>query len=270
MHQIEYALEAVKQGSAVVGIKSKHFAVLAAIKRSFHDLASFQQKIYEIDDHIGVGIAGLTADARELNAYLQNECLQHRYAYKTGIAVPRLVANMGNMMQIHTQQEDKRPYGVGLLLIGYDYSEAHLYQIDPSSNYYECKAMAIGARSQSARTYLDRHLDDFKNTENAPELVIHALRALRDTLGNEEDLSMDNVQVAVVGRQQPFKMLKAAELKPFLDTVLAEQRKRKVRVDPDMPPEPDNDRPPPEPLQPDVDVATAAAEHGPGDDVHMG
>ncbi len=43
----------------------------------------------------------------------------------------------------------------------------HLFQTCPSSNYYDCKAMAIGARSQSARTYLEKKLDDFADCETA-------------------------------------------------------------------------------------------------------
>ncbi len=34
LHQVEYSLEAVKQGSAVVGIQSEHGAVLVALKVS--------------------------------------------------------------------------------------------------------------------------------------------------------------------------------------------------------------------------------------------
>ena len=45
----------------------------------------------------------------------------------------------------------------------------HLYQTCPSSNYYDCKAMAIGARSQSARTYLEKHLDTFPGCEGGRE-----------------------------------------------------------------------------------------------------
>ena len=48
--------------------------------------------------------------------------------------------------------------------------------------------MSIGARSQSARTYLEKKLDDFGDCELEP-LVAHGLRALRDTLPKEVDLT---------------------------------------------------------------------------------
>ena len=90
--------------------------------------------------------------------------------------------------QIPTQRYGRRPFGVGLLVAGYDDLGTHLYQTCPSANYYECKAMAIGARSQSARTYLEKHLNEFP-TNSLDDLIRHALRALRDTLPNEIELS---------------------------------------------------------------------------------
>lgn len=48
--------------------------------------------------------------------------------------------------------------------------------------------MAIGARSQSARTYLERHLSEIPSCE-LNDLVAHGLRALRDTLPNDLDLN---------------------------------------------------------------------------------
>ena len=60
IHQIEYAEEAVKQGSCCVGLVSKTHAVLATLKRSNSELGSYQQKIFKIDEHVGIAIAGLT------------------------------------------------------------------------------------------------------------------------------------------------------------------------------------------------------------------
>jgi 20S proteasome subunit alpha 6 len=60
-------MEAVKQGSACVGATSETHAVLAALKRSPSELASYQQKVFRIDDHMGIVISGLTADGRSLS-----------------------------------------------------------------------------------------------------------------------------------------------------------------------------------------------------------
>ena len=71
-----------------------------------------------------------------------------------------------------------------MLVAGYDEDGPHVVQICPSANFYPCKAMAIGARSQSARTYLEKHLDEFADCD-LDALVLHGLRAMRDTLPPE-------------------------------------------------------------------------------------
>ena len=42
---------------------------------------SYQKKIFKIDEHMGIAIAGLTADARYLSRYMRNECLNYRFTY---------------------------------------------------------------------------------------------------------------------------------------------------------------------------------------------
>ena len=63
--------------------------------------------------------------------------------------------------QVNTQEYGRRPYGVGFLVIGGDKTGPHLYEFSPSGNSYEYYAMSIGARSQSAKTYLERHYEEF-------------------------------------------------------------------------------------------------------------
>jgi 20S proteasome subunit alpha 6 len=41
-------------------------------------------------------------------------------------------------------------------IASYDQTGPHLYQTDPSGNYYDYLAMAIGARAQSGKTYLEK------------------------------------------------------------------------------------------------------------------
>ena len=48
IHQIEYAMEAVKQGSSTVGLKSKDFAVLVALKVFLLSPVDLQKIVYYI------------------------------------------------------------------------------------------------------------------------------------------------------------------------------------------------------------------------------
>lgn len=56
--------------------------------------------------------------------------------------------------------------------------------------------MSIGARSQSARTYLEKHLKEF-NDSTLDELITHGLNALLDSQPNEVVLNK-NVKIFFV------------------------------------------------------------------------
>lgn len=97
LHQVEYAMEAVKLGSATVGLKNKTHAVVIAIKRASSELAAYQKKIILIDKHIGMTISGLTADARMLSRYMRTECLNYRYSHDSLLPIGRLIAQLGKL-----------------------------------------------------------------------------------------------------------------------------------------------------------------------------
>jgi len=220
VHQIEYAMEAVKQGSAVVGLRAKDYVVLATLKRSTSELASNQRKLFEIDNHVGIAIAGLTADARVLTRFMRTECHNHKFVYETPMPVSRLVLAVADKCQVSTQRASKRPFGVGLLVAGYDATGAHLYQTCPSGNFFEYKAYAIGARSQSAKTYLERHFESFEDL-SLKDLCRHAVLALQETVSSSKDteLTTKNTAVAFVGKGQGWKIIEDDDVEPYL-TVL--------------------------------------------------
>jgi len=231
LHQVEYAMEAVKQGSATVGVKNKDHAVLVALKRASSELSAHQKKIIPTDDHIGISIAGLTADARVLSRFIRSECLNYRYSNDSAIPISRLITILSNKMQTCTQRYDRRPFGVGLLIAGYDEKGPHIYEICPSADYHDCKAMAIGARSQSARTYLEKHLDTFRDCD-LPQLVKHALLALRDTLPNEIELSEKNTTIAIVGKNKEFSIYENKGTEEYLKMIENVERARAAAAQP--------------------------------------
>ncbi|APA15161.1 hypothetical protein SS1G_08759 [Sclerotinia sclerotiorum 1980 UF-70] len=223
--QVEYASEAVKQGSVVVGIVSKTHAVLVALKRNAEELSSYQKKVIAIDEHVGLALAGLASDARVLSNFMKNQTLASRLTYDRAIPIERLVASIGDRAQTNTQHYGKRPYGVGLLVAGVDETGPHLFEFQPSGMTQEMNACAIGARSQMARTYLERHLEEFPEC-GREELVKHGLRALKESLAQDKELTVENTSVGVVGlkpegakRIEAFKLFDGQDVKQWVDLV---------------------------------------------------
>ncbi|EIE82304.1 hypothetical protein RO3G_07009 [Rhizopus delemar RA 99-880] len=213
IHQVEYAVEAVKQGSAAIGLRSNKYAVLLALKRSSGELASYQKKLIKIDDHMGVGIAGLTSDARVLRP----------------LPVQRIVNAIADKAQVNTQQYGRRPYGVGLLVIGYDETGPHLFECSPSGTSFEYHAMSIGARSQSAKTYLEKYYEEFANA-SLEELVRHGLQALRDTLQQDKELNIHNTSLGIVGEDKEFEIVEGDALQRYLDLLGEETGRTRLPV----------------------------------------
>lgn len=127
-------------------------------------------------------------------------------------------------MQSSTQRYDRRPYGVGLLIAGYDDNGPHIYQTCPSANYFDCKAMAIGARSQSARTYLEKNLDKFGGCD-LNELIRHGLLSLRECLPNDLELNVRNVSIGLVGKGHEFTVYDDDKVSKWLDLLSESERK---------------------------------------------
>lgn len=113
-----------------------------------------------------------------------------------------------------TESGGVRPFGVSLMMAGYDDNGPQLYQVDPSGSYFAWKASAIGKNMVNAKAFLEKRYNEELELEDA----IHtALLTLKE--GFEGELSGDNVEVGVVGEDRQFRVLSAEEVADYLREV---------------------------------------------------
>jgi len=123
-----------------------------------------------------------------------------------------LVKDTASVCQEYTQSGGVRPFGVSLLVAGYDDDGPHLYQVDPSGIYFGWKAAAIGKNSKNARSFLERRYREDMELEDA----IHtALLTMRE--GFEGEMDENNIELAIVGEDRKFRILTPAEVRDYLD-----------------------------------------------------
>ena len=218
LFQVEYATEAVNQGNLLLGIKSKTHVVLVGFKSSPNEkLSYFPEKLFKVSNHLGIGIEGLTPDGRIIYQYMKNQCLNYNYTFNSDYPVQTLVNKISEKSQLKTQRgENKRPYGVGLLIAGYDRTGPRLFRTCPDANYYEYNCIAIGNRSQAANSFLEKNLEKFSNMSK-DELIKIALEAMKKA----EDVTIkeNNIDIIIVGKDEKTKLLNSDEKGCYLKSL---------------------------------------------------
>jgi len=156
--QVEYANKAVEASGTAIGVICKDGVVLAVEKIVTSKLyePGVNKRVFIIDQHIGMTIAGLLADARQLVNTARDEAKSYRKNYGTSIPLKYLADRVSLYMHAHTLYGAIRPFGVSVILASYENDQPKLYAIEPSGVSYGYNGIAIGKASQNAKTEVEK------------------------------------------------------------------------------------------------------------------
>jgi proteasome alpha subunit len=212
IYQVEYALELVKRGSPIVGVKSPGGVVLAAIEPKQSRLAAQinSKKIYQIDEHVAVAIAGLSPDARVLVRQARYVSQGNRMTYDEPVDIESLNSSVGDLLQTYTQNAGVRPFGVSIIFGGVDNHRVSLISTDPSGSYRGHKAHAIGRNSEKAMKVLHEQYREGMNLDEATALAVESLKEAADEVLTPEDLN-----ISLISEEQKFRTLSVEEIKKY-------------------------------------------------------
>lgn len=216
LFQVEYAIEAVRRGTTTIVCKNEG-SVIFAVEKKFSKLQERwgSEKIFKIDDHIGIAISGLTADARVLIDKARIQSQVNILSYDEKISVKDVTLHICEFKQAFTQNAGVRPFGVSFLIGGVDSNGPSIYLTDPSGASWGYKAQAIGSGATETRAFLEKNYKDNLSDE---ELLLLPLKALREMMG--DDLNPNTCDIGVIMRDDRlFRMINEKEKKELLDKV---------------------------------------------------
>ncbi|CAI6364923.1 unnamed protein product [Macrosiphum euphorbiae] len=191
--QIEYALAAVSAGAASVGIKASNGVVVATEnKRKSLLYETTVEKVQKITPNIGMVYSGMGPDYRLLVRKARKEAAQYQLKFEEEIPTALLVQEVASVMQEYTQSGGVRPFGVSLLVCGWDRTGPKLYQCDPSGAFFAWKATALGKNYVNSKQFLEKRYKEDLELEDAIHTAILALKE-----GFEGQMTADNIEVGV-------------------------------------------------------------------------
>lgn len=211
LFQVEYAKEAVKKGATSIGLTFDSGVILATIKQADKlAVPSSLEKLFKIDDHLGVVSAGLLADARMLVNQLRRTAQVNMITYEEPMDVWALSKVLGDRMQFSTLYAGLRPFGVAFLVGGVDSKGPKLIEADPSGMLYEWKAYAIGRGSSSAnKTFSDKYKENMPK-EDALKLAIEVMKKAEKSRNLAKSL-----EISVITEGE-FERLSEKEIKKLM------------------------------------------------------
>lgn len=194
LYQVEYAIETVRRGTLAVGIKSTDGVVLAVEERirNLQD-SEITQKIFQIDDHIGVGAAGYIPDARAQVDHARFFAQSNRLIYDEPVDVEGVAKNLADMVQQFTQYAGVRPFGVALILAGVDKNGVSVYQTDPSGTYIGYDAIAIGNGSDEVNEFLEKYYNADLSMDDASILAIDSIYLISEEKTGTRQIKMAQI-----------------------------------------------------------------------------
>jgi 20S proteasome subunit alpha 4 len=219
LFQVEYAMQAVAKGAAIVALKGENVVVLGAERRAAAKLqdARTMKKIVKIDDNIVAAFAGLTADARVLINQARVQAQSHRLTFEDAPSVEFIAKWIAQLQQRYTQMGGVRPYGVTSLIAGFDQDGTpNLFQTDPSGVMSAWKASAAGKNDKFVREFLEKNYSPALSREATIKLTLKALLEVVDS-------GEGNIEVVVLTADRSPETMKDEDITALVKQIEAEK-----------------------------------------------
>uniref|UniRef100_A0A7S0SVN3 Proteasome subunit alpha type n=1 Tax=Chromulina nebulosa TaxID=96789 RepID=A0A7S0SVN3_9STRA len=229
LFQVEYAMEAVKRGSAVVGVRGIDSVVLGVERKSVAQLQDPRsiRKIDKLDDHLTIALAGLTADARVLLSKARLEAQSYRLTCEDAPTIEYMARFIAKTQQSYTQRGGVRPFGVSTMIGAIsDTGVPQLYLTDPAGTYSAWKANCIGGRNEKAvREFLEKNWAVGLSQSDAIRLTIKSLLEVVDS-------GSKNMEIAIVTKEQSLQIIPEDQVQIIISDIEAEIEEAKKTAEP--------------------------------------
>ena len=171
-------VEATKTGTTTIGIVNSDGVVLASEHRA--TMGNFiahkeTQKVYKIDDNLGLTTAGLVGDAQVLARYVKAEVELYKLRRQAPMSVKAAATLMSNILRRGGGSQGF--YYVGLIVGGHDSEGGHVYSLDAAGGSIPDNYISVGSGSPYAYGVLEDHYKKDVSLSDSIDLAIRALNA---------------------------------------------------------------------------------------------
>jgi proteasome beta subunit len=162
------------KGTTTIGLVCKDGVVLATERRATagNMIANKQtQKLFKIDQNIGVTIAGLVGDAQTLTRYLRAEVSLYRLRRNGQLSAEGAATLLANILSGNRMF----PFYAWLILGGLDAKGGHVFSVDPAGGSIEDRYVSVGSGSTFAYGVLEEAYNRELSVSDGVDVALRGL-----------------------------------------------------------------------------------------------
>jgi proteasome beta subunit len=210
MAQNDAASQLVLKGTTTIGVVCKDGVILASDTRvtmGFYVAHKFGKKVYKIDDHLGMTIAGTVADAQRVVDILT----ANAQLYKINMNRPMPVNSAARLTANLLFSARYVPLATQVLIGGIDETGPHVFNLDPFGSLTEEKFVSTGSGSPIAYGVLE---DKYREEMSVKELLPTIVKAVNAAM--KRDVASGNSYNVIVINNNGYRELTNEEKNKLL------------------------------------------------------
>lgn len=176
MHSLSDKYQNVLKGTTTIGIVCRDGIVLATDTRAtmgFFVAHKRAKKVFQIDDHLAMTIAGAVGDAQAMVDVLKANAQLYKFENGEPMPVSAAARLLGNVLF----SARLAPFILQALVAGVDKSGSKIFSLDPLGSVIEEKFVSTGSGSPIAYGVLESQLKDKIHVEEALPVIMTALNS---------------------------------------------------------------------------------------------
>ncbi len=204
------ASQLVLKGTTTIGVVCKDGVILASDTRvtmGFFVAHKQGKKVYKIDDHIGMTIAGTVADAQRVVDIITVNAQLYRINLNRRIPVSSAARITANLLA------SARGLSVQILIGGMDDTGPHIFALDPFGSLTEEKSVSTGSGSPIAYGVLEDKFREGMTIQEALPIIVTAVQA-----SMKRDVGSGNNYNIIIIDENGYRELPEEEKRKILTT----------------------------------------------------
>lgn len=220
--QLKYALTASNRGNMILGITTLFHTFFVSCCDDVKKNKDYNDKILSIAENFGVLVSGVIGDAKYIHKYLEKNKTEYEEAFNRPYSLSSAIFDIHKIYSQTIFNSKTRPFGVNLILGGYDSTGPNLFSFIPDAKIEKKDSIFFGSSKKIEMLSLKKNLEGFRGKItkfSIDETTDFLLRDLKKNFTNENYsiFIKNNLRISLVGKKIPWLILEEGFFRRFVE-----------------------------------------------------